>query len=165
MWLFPITSSTLTLFQASGYTFDTMNNPVKPSLAQISVLIVEDDENNRMVTRKLLMVEGITSDNIYMLAEDPIPFLKEMLPRCVDLILMDLQLPGKDGYTILDELRQNETWAQIPVVAVTANVMQEDVQRAREAGFNSFLGKPINGPLFGDYIQRILNGEKVWAPT
>lgn len=142
-----------------------MSNSVKPSLAQVRVLIVEDDENNRMVTRKLLLVEGISSDNVYMLAEDPIPFLMEMLPQCVDLILMDLQLPGKDGYAILEELRQHEAWAHIPVVAVTANVMREDVQHAREAGFNSFLGKPINGPLFGDYIQRILNGEKVWAPT
>jgi len=142
-----------------------MSNPVNPSLAQVRVLIVEDDENNRMVTRKLLLVEGVASDNIFMLAENPIPFLKQMLPQCVDLILMDLQLPGKDGYAILEELRQNEAWANIPVVAVTANVMQEDVQHAQEAGFNSFLGKPINGPLFGEYIQRILNNEKVWAPT
>ncbi len=142
--------------------YNLMNNL---SLANIHVLIVEDDENNRMVTRKLLQVEGVNGDNIFMLPENPLPFLRSHLTPEIDLVLLDLQLPGKDGYTILAEMRENPYLAHIPVVAVTANVMREDVERAREAGFNGFLGKPINGPLFGEHIQRILNGEKVWAPT
>ncbi len=149
-------------FLAVWLYYGIMNNP---SLADLRVLIVEDDENNRMVTRKLLQVEGVAGDNIFMLPEDPLPFLQSRLPEGIDLVLLDLQLPGKDGYTILAEMRQDAALAAIPVVAVTANVMREDVERAREAGFNGFLGKPINGPLFGEHIQRILNGEKVWAPT
>jgi hypothetical protein len=43
--------------------------------------------------------------------------------------------------------------------------MRDDVKQAQEAGFNGFIGKPINGPRFGEYIQNILNGEPVWAPT
>lgn len=135
------------------------------SLEDIRILIVEDDENNRMVTRKLLQVEGARSENIFLQAEDPIPFLQTLLPRGVDLVLLDLQLPGKDGYEILAELRRDGAFACVPVVAVTANVMREDVQRAQEAGFNGFLGKPINGPRFGEQIQRVLAGETVWAPT
>lgn len=142
--------------------YNDMNNL---SLANIHALIVEDDENNRMVTRKLLQVEGVKGENIFMLPEDPLPFLCSHLTPKIDLVLLDLQLPGKDGYTILAEMRENPLLAHILVVAVTANVMREDVEHARTAGFDGFLGKPINGPLFGEYIQRILDGEKVWAPT
>jgi len=78
---------------------------------------------------------------------------------------MDLQLPGKDGYEILSELRSSAETAQIPVVAITANVMRDDVRQAQEAGFNGFIGKPINGPRFGEYIQSVLNGSPIWAPT
>ena len=135
------------------------------SLADKRILIVEDDENNRMVTMKLLQVEGVLPENIFAKEEDPIPFLQTLLPRGVDLILMDLQLPGKDGYTVLAELRQDENYAHVPVIAITANVMREDLQRAQDAGFNGFLGKPINGPLFGEHIHRVLDGGTVWAPT
>lgn len=134
-------------------------------LTDTRFLIVEDDENNRMVTKKLLMVEGAAGDNIFTRAENPIPFLHTLLPRGVDMILMDLQLPGKDGYEILAELRGNEDTAHIPVIAITANVMRDDVQRTQEAGFNGFIGKPINGPRFGEYIKRVLDGGTVWAPT
>lgn len=135
------------------------------SLAETRILIVEDDENNRMVTRKLLQVEGANCDNIFLQAEDPMPFLQTLLPEGIDLVLLDLQLPGKDGYEILAELRQHEAFAHVPVIAVTANVMREDVKRAQEAGFNGFLGKPINGPRFGEQIQQVLAGGAVWAPT
>lgn len=135
------------------------------SIRDAHILIVEDDENNRLVTRKLLQVEGVPSDNIFAQAEDPLPFLRQLLPRRVDLILMDLQLPGKDGYEVLAELRNDETFENIPVVAITANVMRNDVKQAQEAGFNGFIGKPINGPRFGEYIQLVLNGVPVWAPT
>ncbi len=134
-------------------------------LAEARCLIVEDDENNRLVTMKLLQVEGVKRENIFAKEQNPIPFLREILPATVDIILLDLQLPGKDGYEVLADLRQEEVWADIPVVAITANVMRDDVLQAQEAGFNGFLGKPINGPLFGEQIQRVLSGETVWAPT
>lgn len=134
-------------------------------LADARFLIVEDDENNRLVTMKLLQVEGVRRENIFARAEDPLPFLCAMLPQTVDMVLLDLQLPGKDGYEILAELRQHHALAHIPVVAITANVMRDDVTQAQDAGFNGFLGKPINGPLFGERIQSVLRGEEIWAPT
>lgn len=135
------------------------------SIQNAHFLIVEDDENNRLVTCKLLQVEGVPLENIFTQPEDPVPFLRTLLPRRVDLILMDLQMPGKDGYEVLAELRNDASFEDIPVVAITANVMRDDVKQAQEAGFNGFIGKPINGPRFGEYIQNILNGEPVWAPT
>lgn len=135
------------------------------SLAETRILIVEDDENNRLVTSKLLQVDGARAANIYLQEADPLPFLRALLPEKVDLILLDLQLPGKDGYEVLAELRADAEFAQIPVIAITANVMRQDVLHAQEAGFNGFLGKPINGPLFGERVLQVLAGETVWAPT
>jgi CheY-like chemotaxis protein len=134
-------------------------------LTNARFLIVEDDENNRLVTIKLLQVEGVSPTHIYSCEEDPLPYLESLLPQLIDLILLDLQLPGKDGFTILQELHAHPTFAHIPIVALTANVMQDDVRRAQEVGFHSFLGKPINATLFSSRIQQILHGEPVWAPT
>ena len=137
------------------------NNVV--SLANARILVVEDDDNNRLVAVKLLQVEGVPREQITSVPGDPVPYLRSLLPETVDLILLDLQLPGKDGYEILAELREDPALAHIPVVVMTANVMRQDVERAQTAGFDGFIGKPINGPRFGSWLQRILEGEEVWA--
>ena len=130
--------------------------------ADARILVVEDDENNRLVAVMLLKIAGVKQENIVAIDGDPLPFLRDNWPDGADLILLDLQLPNKDGYEILAELRADPNFADIPVVAMTANVMKTDVEQVQNAGFNSFIGKPINGPLFGDWIARILAGEKMW---
>jgi two-component system, cell cycle response regulator DivK len=127
------------------------------------VLVVEDEPNNRLVIVKLLQLAGFLPDNIFALAGDPVAYVRTQLAGALDLILLDLQLPLKDGYAILEELRADETLAHIPVVAVTANVIQRDVERARDAGFDGFIGKPINGVYFSEWMRRILAGEIVWS--
>lgn len=133
------------------------------TVSEARILVVEDDENNRLVAVKLLELAGALISNIFATASDPLPYLQTMLPQGVDLILLDLQLPGRDGYEILKDLRGHPKFAHTLVVVLTANVMQQDVERVRAAGFDGFIGKPINGPRFKEWIQRILAGEAVWT--
>ena len=132
-------------------------------LPQLRILVVEDEENNRLVAVKLLEMVGVLAENIYQMPGDPLAFMQTESLHDLDLILLDLQLPDKDGYEILQELRNNDDFAHILVVAMTANVMRNDIEKVQAAGFDGFIGKPINGPRFGEWLTRILAGEKVWA--
>jgi len=128
----------------------------------VRVLVVEDDENNRLVISRLLRLSGVSDDRIFSAGSDAFGFLSSGGAK-VDLVLLDLQLPGKDGYAILDELRSDPATRDLVVVALTANVMRQDVERCRAAGFDGFIGKPIDGRRFKDTFARILAGEGVWT--
>ena len=88
-------------------------------------------------------------------------FAQDALPH-VDLILLDIHLPEEDGYQILERLRKDERFHDTKIVAVTADISKANLTRAREAGFDGFLAKPIDVDRFPDQIQRILEGESVW---
>lgn len=128
----------------------------------VRVLVVEDDENNRLVISRLLRLSGVSDDRIFTAGCDAAGFLSSGLAK-VDLVLLDLQLPGKDGYAILGELRSDPATRDLVVVALTANVMRQDVERCRAAGFDGFIGKPIDGRRFKETFSRILAGEGVWT--
>ena len=80
----------------------------------------------------------------------------------VDLILLDIHLPEEDGYEVLARLREDEHLRNARIVAVTADISNANLQRAKATGFDGFLAKPINVDTFPDQIQRILEGEAVW---
>ena len=116
------------------------------------ILIVEDNDKNLKLVRDVLQVKGyatIEAGN----AEDGIKLASERSP---DLILMDIQLPGMSGIDALAVLRGNPRTAAIPVVAVTASVMQQDRNKITEAGFNAYVGKPINLKEFLDTVRHAL---------
>jgi two-component system cell cycle response regulator DivK len=75
---------------------------------------------------------------------------------------MDIRLPYEDGYQALLRLRQNDKLKELPVVAVTAHASEEQMERARDAGFDGFIGKPIDPDRFPAQVQRMLCGEPVW---
>jgi two-component system cell cycle response regulator DivK len=135
------------------------NPPV--TIQRARFLIVEDDENNRIIAAKLLQLEGVPAANIFAVEGDPLPFLQN-LAQPVNLILLDLQLPGKDGYKVLRELKSSPQFAHTPTIAMTANVMKKDIERIRAAGFDGFIGKPINARRFGEWINHTLAGKGVW---
>ena len=130
--------------------------------ATVRVLVVEDDENNRLVVSRLLRLAGVSDDRIFTAIGDASGYLASGAAK-VDLVLLDLQLPGKDGYAVLGELRSDPATRDLMVVALTANVMRQDVERCREAGFDGFIGKPIDGRRFRETFARILEGEGVWT--
>ena len=116
------------------------------------ILIVEDNEKNMKLVRDVLQVKGYTTIEAGN-AEDGIALAHEQKP---DLILMDIQLPGMNGIEALKVLRANPNTAAIPVIAVTASVMQQDRNQITEAGFDGYIGKPINLKEFLDTVKRML---------
>ena len=104
------------------------------------ILIIEDNEKNLKLVRDVLQVKGYSTIDAGT-AEDGIQLALERMP---DLILMDIQLPGMNGIEALKVLRANTVTAAIPAIAVTASVMQQDRNLITEAGFDGYLGKPLN---------------------
>ncbi len=120
------------------------------------ILVVEDNERNLKLLRDVLEYAGYDV-RVARTAEDGINLAVSEPP---DLILMDLQLPGIDGMEALRRLRVSPRTADIPVVAVTAQAMKHDRERALDAGFNGYVEKPISVRAFPDQVRRFLSGGK-----
>jgi len=118
------------------------------------ILVVEDNERNLKLLRDVLEYAGYDV-RVARTAEDGIVLAVKEPP---DLVLMDLQLPGIDGTEALRRLRENPRTADIPVVAVTAQAMKQDRERALEAGFNGYVTKPISVRAFPDQVRGFLSG-------
>src|SRR4249920_3946315 len=104
------------------------------------ILIVEDNEKNLKLVRDVLQVKGYETLEAGT-GEEGLKIAREKKPA---LILMDIQLPGMSGIEALKALRAAPATAGIPVIAITASVMQQDRQQIMSAGFNGFIEKPIN---------------------
>lgn len=131
--------------------------PIRPEDA--TVLVVEDNVANFVLIARMLGYIGIETK--WKTSGYEVVEFADSLPK-VDLILMDLRLPYEDGYEALKKLRASERWKDVPVVAVTAEASVEQMRKAKEAGFNGFIGKPLDPDRFPDQIRRILAGEEVW---
>jgi two-component system cell cycle response regulator DivK len=121
------------------------------------ILLVEDNERNLKLLRDVLDYAGYDV-RVARTAEDGISLAVSEPP---DLVLMDLQLPGIDGMEALRRLRESPRTADIPVVAVTAQAMKDDRERALDAGFNGYIEKPISVRTFPDQVRRFLSGGQV----
>jgi CheY-like chemotaxis protein len=121
------------------------------------ILVVEDNERNLKLLRDVLEYAGYEV-RAAQTAEDGIALAVSKPP---DLVLMDLQLPGIDGMEALRRLREDPRTAGIPVVAVTAQAMRQDRERALAAGFDGYVEKPISVRAFLDQVGRFLPGEEV----
>jgi two-component system cell cycle response regulator DivK len=116
------------------------------------VLIIEDNEKNLKLVRDVLRVKGYETIEA-MTAEEGIGLARARKP---DLILMDIQLPGMNGIDALRVLRADPVTAQIRAIAVTASVMQQDRNLITDAGFDGYVGKPINLKEFLDAVRTAL---------
>ncbi|EPR5514107.1 response regulator, partial [Vibrio vulnificus] len=112
----------------------------KPVFDGQTLLLVEDNEVNQEVAIGLLNgtnLNIITADNGKLAIE-------ALEHHPIDLVLMDMQMPVMDGITATKAIRKRAEWATLPIVAMTANAMQSDVERCHEAGMNDHVAKPIN---------------------
>jgi len=103
------------------------------------VLIVEDNDKNLKLVRDVLQAKGYQTLEAGT-GEDGIRLAQERHP---DLVLMDIRLPGMNGIQALAALRADPGTRHIPVIAVTASVMQQDRKQITDAGFDGYVGKPI----------------------
>ena len=118
------------------------------------ILIVEDNDKNLNLVRDVLQVKGHATIEATT-GEDGIRLARERKP---DLVLMDIQLPGINGIDALRVLRADPATAAIPVIAVTASVMQQDRTLITDAGFDGYVGKPINLKEFLEAVRTALVG-------
>jgi two-component system cell cycle response regulator DivK len=124
------------------------------------VLVIEDNLSNFLLIQRLLAYLGVGRCEWKPSGWKVIEFA-EALPK-VDLILMDIFLPERDGYETLQLLRADSRFQDTLVVAVTADNSKENMERARKAGFDGFIGKPLQPDRFPQQIRRVLFGEQVW---
>jgi CheY-like chemotaxis protein len=73
-----------------------------------------------------------------------------------DLIVVDISLPGMDGHQVCGQLRAHPEFADRPIIALSANAMQADIQRGRAAGFDTYLTKPLDVPVFLAQLDQLL---------
>jgi two-component system cell cycle response regulator DivK len=124
------------------------------------VLIVEDNPRNLKLVRDVLNFHGYET----LEACTGEAALEIAASRTPDLILMDLRLPGCDGFTALEQLRSNAETSSITVVALTAFAMPADHARCLAAGFDGYLEKPISVATFPDKVASFLGAGQVGRP-
>lgn len=124
----------------------------RPRFAHQKVLLVEDNEVNQEVALGLL-----NGTNLEVLVanhgQEAIDMLKQ---HDVSLVLMDMQMPVMDGVTACKEIRKQDQWQQLPILAMTANAMQSDVDNCLSAGMNGHIAKPINVANLYQTLQQYL---------
>lgn len=122
--------------------------------ANKSVLVIEDNPINMELVVDVLEAAGYTVLQATS-AEDGLRLAETHLPG---LILLDISLPGMDGLAATRALKRNPATARIPLVALTAHVMQGDRERVQEAGCDGYLMKPIDIASFREDVARYLRG-------
>ena len=130
--------------------------PLNPN-ENYTLLYIEDNPDNLILVRQVLK----TRPNIRLIfSRDSRTGIELALAHHPDLILMDINLQGMDGFMALKALRAYREIRSIPVVAVSANAMKEDIDHGLEAGFDSYITKPINIALFMEVVDRLLGQKK-----
>jgi CheY-like chemotaxis protein len=115
------------------------------------ILVVEDNEQNLELVEYLLEDEGITVRS----AQDAEAARAALARETPDLILMDMQLPGTDGLTLVQEIRTQAATAKLPIIALTAHAMRGDRERFLAGGCDGYIAKPIDAASFVDQIRAI----------
>jgi CheY-like chemotaxis protein len=121
-------------------------------------LIIDDNPNNLGILAELLTMEGVDATQVQHTKQ-----LNAVLQdvSALDVIFLDLEMPDTNGYQLLERIKSDARFRDVPVAAYTVHVSEVNV--ARKKGFHSFLGKPLDADRFPDQLARILRGEHVWS--
>ena len=116
------------------------------------ILIVDDDPVGRKLCKLQLGKLGFEMET----AENGLEAVRKCLGQRFDVVLMDLQMPGMDGFSATREIRRLETKHRTPIVALTANAMPEDRERSLEAGMDDHVSKPMRIDVLSQVLARLL---------
>ncbi len=125
------------------------------------ILVVEDNDMNFKLAQRLLEIEGYRVSH----AVDAENALVQVHADPPDLIVLDIQLPEMDGFALAELLGQDEATRHIPLMALSAHAMQEDLQRAKEMGIAGYMTKPIDTRKFPSLVIECLNRGKIKKGT
>lgn len=125
----------------------------------MKILLVEDNPRNAYLVRFILEHAGFVVDH----AEDGYSAMQKADAESYRLVILDIQLPGMDGYAVARELRQHPRTRDLPIVAVTSHAMVGDRDRALEAGCDAYIEKPIDPISFVDEIRKALGRDAATA--
>ena len=117
-----------------------------------TILYVEDNKDNRTLIRRVLMAEGYNVLEAVN-ATEAMSKLEETIP---DLILMDINMPDVDGFTLTAQIKIKSGFENIPIIALTANVMRGDREKSLDAGCDGYIQKPIDIDTIGNQIEHYL---------
>lgn len=123
---------------------------------EIRVLVIDDNLVDIEVLIRLLKHMDVTCDVLSSL--EFVEQLDGIDP--INAIFLDLQMPGVNGFDVLETIHASGQFAGVPVIAYSSHL--NEMPAARRAGFHSFLGKPLSSTKLGEQLGRILNGEPVW---
>lgn len=117
-----------------------------------NLLIADDDEINRLISNKIL--EGYF--NLIDFAANGVEALDKIYTKAYDVILMDINMPLKDGFEVVSELRDSDDlyFKTLPVIAYTASIMFDEAENILESGFTSYLSKPVNVNILINEIKK-----------
>ena len=129
---------------------------------QYHFLYVEDDPTSRMVM-EMLIIQWFNGTKLTLFEDSSnfLPRLEALSPQ-PDLIFLDIHMKPHTGFELLDMLRDHRDYGDCIVVALTASVMNEEVDQLRQCGFNGAIAKPLNREIFGDLVSLVISGEPVW---
>src|SRR4029453_12945819 len=135
--------------------------PARPADQKVKILYIEDNRENRMLVRAVLEAAGY----LIVDAEDGLSGIEAAIREEPALILLDINLPGVDGYEIVAILKSFPNLAATPVIAVTAYAMQGDRQRTLGAGCDGYIQKPIDVDAFPRQGAESLGGKRERVET
>ena len=117
-----------------------------------SILIVEDNQTNAQLLKDVLVIKCYEV-NIVTNGDDALASMEKFKP---DLVLMDVQLPGMDGYEVTRKRRENPQTKELPIIAVTAYALKGDREKAMKAGCDGYMSKPINTRELPKMVERLI---------
>lgn len=148
------------IFSTSNSTQNMQSSKKQGEISKgTTILVVEDNVSNFVLIARMLGYMGIHCE--WKTSGYEVVEYADTLPR-LDLVLMDIRLPYEDGYGALQKIRSSATLNDTLVIAVTAEASVAQINKAKEAGFDGFIGKPLDPDRFPEQIRRILSGEQVW---